>query len=366
MIPRPCDGRRVGDQSDASACEPGAATRIDLGFEYVRDRRVVDRGVPADARGRAAPSIADPARPLDGFDRTFFGDADVNRTALRRACRHRARRASLQRHAAAVVEGASMATMTNSISNAFAAGPATIAGGTETVAIEAYRDRDAAQELARPERPDRRLRHAGRCAHAAGRRRLCRPAHAQRTHQRLLRFGAWQRPAAGGARSCRWPTRSRSRRSPSAPGRATARCAREANAVGLYVQDQVKIGDHVEIIAGLRHDWFKLDLDNLTSGDVIRAQGQFLVAAARAGGQADRRPVASTPAVSRSYLPQSGDQFSSASTRRWPRSRPRRSPTSKSALKWQATPQLDVTLAAYLLDRTNTRATRPAHPARPC
>ncbi|HEU5285993.1 MAG TPA: TonB-dependent receptor plug domain-containing protein, partial [Sphingomicrobium sp.] len=41
----------------------GPATRIDLSYEYLRDRRTADRGVP---------SIA--GEPLEGFDRTFFGD----------------------------------------------------------------------------------------------------------------------------------------------------------------------------------------------------------------------------------------------------------------------------------------------------
>jgi catecholate siderophore receptor len=43
----------------------GPDTRIDLGYEYFHDRRTTDRGVPA---------FND--EPVDGFDRTFFGDPD--------------------------------------------------------------------------------------------------------------------------------------------------------------------------------------------------------------------------------------------------------------------------------------------------
>ncbi|MCA1653627.1 MAG: TonB-dependent receptor [Sphingomicrobium sp.] len=50
-------------------------TRLDLGVEYVRDRRVVDRGVPADFTGR----LADPAPPLAGYDEVFFGQRGTNR-----------------------------------------------------------------------------------------------------------------------------------------------------------------------------------------------------------------------------------------------------------------------------------------------
>src|SRR5687767_2110500 len=44
---------------------PGPATRIDLSYEYLRDRRTADRGLPSDS-----------GEPLEGFDRTFFGDPD--------------------------------------------------------------------------------------------------------------------------------------------------------------------------------------------------------------------------------------------------------------------------------------------------
>ncbi|MBA3730110.1 MAG: TonB-dependent receptor plug domain-containing protein, partial [Sphingomonas sp.] len=45
----------------------GPATRIDLSYEYLHDRRTADRGVPSRA-----------GEPLDGFDRTFFGDPDLS------------------------------------------------------------------------------------------------------------------------------------------------------------------------------------------------------------------------------------------------------------------------------------------------
>jgi catecholate siderophore receptor len=50
----------------------GPSTRIDLSYEYFHDRRTADRGVPAFGSG----TVADPTEPLEGFDRTFFGDPD--------------------------------------------------------------------------------------------------------------------------------------------------------------------------------------------------------------------------------------------------------------------------------------------------
>ena len=43
----------------------GSSTRLDLGYEYFHDRRTTDRGIP---------SLT--GEPLEGFDRTFFGDPD--------------------------------------------------------------------------------------------------------------------------------------------------------------------------------------------------------------------------------------------------------------------------------------------------
>ncbi len=47
------------------AFQAGPNTRIDVSYENFHDRRTTDRGVPANG-----------SRPLEGFDRTFFGDPD--------------------------------------------------------------------------------------------------------------------------------------------------------------------------------------------------------------------------------------------------------------------------------------------------
>jgi catecholate siderophore receptor len=61
-------------------------TRFDLSYEYEDDERVVDRGVP---------SLA--GRPLTGFRDAFFGDPNINRSAVRRAHPERPRRAPADR-----------------------------------------------------------------------------------------------------------------------------------------------------------------------------------------------------------------------------------------------------------------------------
>jgi catecholate siderophore receptor len=54
----------------------GGRTRIDIGYEYAQDDRVVDRGIPSAGPG----TVATPALPLRGFRDAFFGDPDINDT----------------------------------------------------------------------------------------------------------------------------------------------------------------------------------------------------------------------------------------------------------------------------------------------
>ncbi len=52
-------------------------TNIMVSYEFVDDDRVVDRGVPS------VPNALGPDGPLEGFDDTFFGSADLNDTTFR-------------------------------------------------------------------------------------------------------------------------------------------------------------------------------------------------------------------------------------------------------------------------------------------
>lgn len=69
------DGTRYGLNPTARIAL-GNETTLTAFYEYLDDDRVVDRGVPAIAATGA------PGRPLEGYDNTFFGSADRNRTTL--------------------------------------------------------------------------------------------------------------------------------------------------------------------------------------------------------------------------------------------------------------------------------------------
>ena len=69
------DGERFA-VNPAAGFELGPDTELTLYYEYLDDDRVVDRGVPS-------ISVAGgPDTPLEGFDETFFGSPEANRTTL--------------------------------------------------------------------------------------------------------------------------------------------------------------------------------------------------------------------------------------------------------------------------------------------
>ena len=137
----------------------------------------------------------------------------------------------------------------------------------------------------------------------------------------------------------------------------------KATVAALYAQDQLRPADWLEIVAGLRFDSFKIDVDDL------RAVG---------GGKFGRRDHLWSPRLgivlkptadlsfyasySRSYLPQSGDQFSSL-TDVTDGLKPERFDNYEVGAKWEILDGLLATAAIYQLDRTNTRATDPNDPS---
>ncbi|MDQ3074353.1 MAG: TonB-dependent siderophore receptor [Pseudomonadota bacterium] len=348
------EGHRIGINPTLSI-EAGPATRIDLGFEYARDRRVIDRGVPSDIRGRTAGSIADPARPLDGFDRTLFGDEDLNRS------RFAARIGRVQvehefSESLRLTSKALYGDYDKLYQNVFAAGPATIVAGVETVAIEAYRDPTKRQNLL--------IQNDLVADFTTGpfRHTLLVGADFADQRSRNQRINGFFDSAVATTSSRRRTNVALAQEflvSPATfragPGNRSVRS--DADAIGLYVQDQVKIGDHVEVIAGLRRDWFDLTVDNLLNGQSFERQDEHW--SPRLGLVV--KPVRALnlyASFSRSFQPQSGDQFNPLDVT-LEALKPERFTNLEVGAKWRALPGLDVTLAAYRLDRTNTRETDP-------
>jgi catecholate siderophore receptor len=129
---------------------------------------------------------------------------------------------------------------------------------------------------------------------------------------------------------------------------------------GVYAQDQVELGEHLQLIAGVRFDRFDVDFLNHRTDESLQRTDDLV--SPRVGLVLKPIDPASVyAAYSISYLPSSGDQFSSlnATTSTL---EPERFTNYEVGAKWDVRPDLSVTAAAYRLERTNTSAPDPNTP----
>jgi len=136
----------------------------------------------------------------------------------------------------------------------------------------------------------------------------------------------------------------------------------KTNLAATYVQDQVEISRQLQAIVGVRFDHFDLHFRNNRNGDDLRRIDRLI--SPRLG--IVYKPVTTVSIYathSISYLPSSGDQFSSL-TVVTQQLKPEEFRNYEVGIKWDARRNLSVTTAAYRQDRTNTRATDPNDPTR--
>jgi catecholate siderophore receptor len=129
-----------------------------------------------------------------------------------------------------------------------------------------------------------------------------------------------------------------------------------------FTQDQLEIGRHVQLLGGVRVDRFDLEYHNNRTGDSLRRPDNLV--SPRAGVVVKpMTPLSFYSSYSVSYLPSSGDQFSSLTTITQ-QVEPEKISNYEVGAKWDVQQGLSVTAAVYRLDRTNTRATDPNDPTR--
>jgi catecholate siderophore receptor len=134
------------------------------------------------------------------------------------------------------------------------------------------------------------------------------------------------------------------------------------NIGATYVQDQIELSRYIQVVAGVRFDHFDLQYHNNRNGDNLRRIDNLV--SPRAG--IIFKPVTQLSVYgnySVSYLPSSGDQFSSLTTITQ-QVKPEKFNNYELGVKWDINRFLALTTAAYRLNRTNTRATDPNDPTR--
>ncbi len=136
----------------------------------------------------------------------------------------------------------------------------------------------------------------------------------------------------------------------------------KTNLAAAFVQDQIELSRRVQLIAGLRFDYFDLKFHNNRTGEDLRRIDRLV--SPRTGIVVKPvMPLSLYASYSVSYLPGSGDQFSSLTTITQ-QVKPEQFTNYEVGAKWDVRRNLTLTAAAYRQDRTNTRSSDPNDPTR--
>jgi catecholate siderophore receptor len=318
---------------------PGRRTRITLGYEHLHDTRVADRGIPSFQGG-----------PVDVDIATFFGDpeqshvrAGVDLGSL--AVEHRMGRASIRNR---TLVGHYDRGYQNFVPGAVTADglrAALTAYNNATVRDNVFNQTDLTAVV-----ETGAVRHTLLAGLEVGR----------QASDNFRNTGFFGNTATSISVPLSAPTVSvpvtfrQSATDADNDVRATVAAA--------YVQDQLEVSSRLHLLGGLRFDRFDLRYRNHRNGDEISRPDDLV--SPRAGIVFKPRAAVSLyGSFAVSYLPSSGDQFSSL-TSVTEQLEPEKFTNYEVGIKWDVRPRLALTTAVYRLDRTNTRSTDPADPTR--
>ena len=131
-----------------------------------------------------------------------------------------------------------------------------------------------------------------------------------------------------------------------------------ASIAAFYLQDQIRLSPALEILAGIRVDRFRLEVDDLRASGGRYSRRDTLISPRLGIIGKPLENLSLYASYSRSYLPQSGDQFGSLDSNS-EALKPERFDNYEVGAKWEPVAGLLATAAVYQLDRSNTRAPNP-------
>ena len=326
----------------------GEDTRIDLSYEYFHDRRTADRGLPSVTDND--PGTVD--RPLESYDRTFFGDpeesfAKANVQIANVAIEHQFSEGLKIRNRTV------FADYDKFYQNIFAG--SAVDEDTGDFTFGSYNSRNDRRNLI----SQTDLIWDGQIAGIEQTLLVGFEAGRQRSRNHRMTGSI----VGGNAGNLDDPTIDRDVNFVSVPRDANNHV--KANVAAAYIQSQLRPADWLELVAGLRFDRFKLNFNDdrpeafrgslperFTRTDKLFSPRFGLVLK-------PQNNLSFYGSYSRSYLPQSGDQFSgldpNTSTLK-----PERFDNYEVGAKWEPLDGLLATAAIYQLDRTNTRVSDPS------
>ncbi|UTW06731.1 TonB-dependent receptor [Pseudomonas benzenivorans] len=137
-----------------------------------------------------------------------------------------------------------------------------------------------------------------------------------------------------------------------------------ADNTALYVQDQIQLTQHWELLLGVRYDNFKVDVDDYKGGVHTQLASSDDLFSPRAG--LIYKPLDNLSfytSYSIAYVPRAGEQLASltASNRSLD---PEEFTNREIGVKWDIHPRLAATAALYNLERTNVATADPSDPTR--
>ncbi|MCL6683490.1 TonB-dependent receptor [Sphingomonas alba] len=326
------------------AFQAGEATRLDFGYEFFHDRRTADRGVPSKV-----------GEPLEGFDRTFFGDPDqsyakVDANIARFGAEHEiAPGLTIRNHTI-------FGDFNKFYQNIFPNGAVLAATSTlpERVKLGAYNNRNDRRNLL----SETDLIWESRLGGVDQTLLLGFEVGRQKTrNHRLTGAVSGTGILPDGSVPLSDPTVDTI--TVFAPLPTDANNRTKASIGALYVQDQIRPTEWLEIVAGLRFDSFKLEVDDLRPAvDRSFSRRDELLSPRFGLVLKPGENLSIYASYSRSYLPQSGDQFSGLDINT-SSLKPERFDNYELGAKWEPINGLLATAAIYRLDRTNTRVANP-------
>ncbi|MEQ1509828.1 MAG: TonB-dependent siderophore receptor [Sphingopyxis sp.] len=333
----------------------GDTVRLQLGYEYVHDDRTSDRGIPSAFVG----SITAPAGPLSGFRDTFFGSPDLNRS---RVDAHIVTFRSEADFGDTLTLSAQalLSDYDKIYTNVFAVTAARTAtsgalAGQPVVGIEAYRDPTTRTSAIGQINATWRV-NTGGIAHL-----ILMGGEVTSQNTRNERVNGFFSPSAFTSPNRRVDVLLADPLAipaitfvAGAAGNGNRASATTLDQVSLYVQDQISLSDHVDVIAGLRYDRLSLAATNLfTDQRFARIDHLWSPRVGLVVKPAENASLYAS--YTRSYLPQSGDQFTSLDVTS-ASLEPETFDNVEIGAKWDIRPNLTVTVAIFRLDRANTRS----------
>lgn len=321
------EGRFIG-VNPTLAFEPGDATRIELSYNYDDDRRTTDRGVP---------SLG--GKPLTGYDDTFFGTEALNLATVKAHIAQARIDHDLADNLSFNVLG--QYTHTDKLyGNVFASGAVNAA--TNTVPLTGYQSGNVRDSWV----GQANLVWTGTTGGIG--------------HTLLAGVEAADQDTLSTRRNSNSATVALAERivMPAfAYGALVTNSKTDVRTLSAYVQDQVELAPFLQLVAGVRFDEFRISGRNAING--VAAQRTDRKWSPRFGVVLKpRKEMSFYGSFTRSFLPQSGDQFGALDATQATLA-PEQFENLEAGMKWDITPALAFTAAAYRLERENSRFNNP-------